>query len=51
VPGVLYNTEDGYQWQNNGANAPPIGYEIGGFTTNLKYPLNSVAYGGVNTGI
>ena len=56
VPGVLYNTEDAFQWQNNGANAPPspdppIGYEIGGFTPNLKYPLNSVAYGGVNTGI
>ena len=56
VPGVLYKTEDGFQWQNNGVNAPPspdppVGYEVGGFTTNLKYPLNSVGYGGVNTGI
>lgn len=56
VPGIIYNTEDGFQWQNNAANAPPspnppLGYQMGGTTSNLDYPLNSVAYGGVNTGI
>jgi hypothetical protein len=56
VPGVLYNAEDGFQWQNNVANAPPspdppVGYQISGTTPNLKFPLNSVAYGGIDTGI
>jgi hypothetical protein len=55
VPGVFYNTEDGFQWQNNGANAPPSPDPPPGFgtgvTTNLNYPLGSVGYGGVNTGI
>jgi hypothetical protein len=46
VPGVLYNNEGGFQWQNNGANKPPNpdppqGYQIGGITSNNNYPLMS----------
>jgi hypothetical protein len=57
VPGVLYNTEDGFQWQNNTTNAPPspnppLGFSpISGSANTTKYPLASVGYGGVNTGI
>jgi hypothetical protein len=55
IPGLLYNTEEGFQWQNNGVNAPPspnppTGYGSGIVTTG-NYPLFSAAYGGVNTGI
>jgi hypothetical protein len=55
VPGILYNTEDAFQWQNNGVNKPPspdppLGYSTF-FTSNLNYPLNSLGLGGVNTGI
>jgi len=56
VPGLLfYNTEEGFEWQNNGVNAPPSpnpppGYGSGIVTTG-NYPLFSAGYGGVNTGI
>jgi hypothetical protein len=56
VPGILYNDEDGYQWQNNGVNGPPIpnpplGYGSG-FVPNIGSPLDSsFAFGGVNTEI
>jgi hypothetical protein len=55
IPGLLYNTEEGFQWQNNGANAPPvpnppINYDPG-VTTAANFPLFSAGYGGVNTGI
>jgi len=54
VPGIVYNTEEGFQWQNNGANAPPSpdpppGY--GSIGTSTNFPLLSVGYGGINTGI
>jgi hypothetical protein len=49
VPGVLYNTEDGFQWQNNGLNAPPSpnppqGY-ANGVTLNTFSPLFSQGFG------
>ncbi len=55
VPGIVYNTEDAFQWQNNTTNKPPspdppLGYS-NFFTSNLNYPLNSLGLGGVNTGI
>jgi hypothetical protein len=55
IPGLLYNTEEGFQWQNNGANAPPspnppINYDPS-VTTTGNSPLFSAGYGGVNTGI
>jgi len=55
IPGLFYNTEEGFQWQNNGVNAPPspnppTGYEPGIVTTG-NYPLFSASYGGLNTGI
>jgi hypothetical protein len=55
VPGVIYYTEDLFQWQNNGANKPPspdppAGYSSG-VSTDTNYPLLSVGYGGINTGI
>ncbi len=56
IPGVPYNNEDGFQWQNNTTNAapspnPPIGFGFGGIANTTKFPLASVGYGGVNTGI
>lgn len=55
IPGVLYNTEDGFQWQNNTTNAPPSPNPPAGFgsgsASSTNYPLNSVGYSGVNTGI
>jgi hypothetical protein len=57
VPGISYFGEDGFQWQNNTTNAPPspnppVGFApTGGISNSTKNPLNSVAYGGVNTGI
>jgi hypothetical protein len=55
IPGLFYNTEEGFQWQNNGLNAPPSpnpppGYAAGVVTTG-NYPLFSASYGGLNTGI
>ncbi len=56
IPGLLlYNTEEGFQWQNNLANAPPvpnppISYDPG-VTTTGNFALFSAGYGGVNTGI
>lgn len=55
VPGVSFNNEDVFQWQNNNPNGPPSPNPPPGFGTgtisNLKYPLGSLSYGGVNTGI
>ena len=55
VPGTFYNTEDMFQWQNNGLNAPPIPNPPMGFgggpVANLGNPLASLGFGGVNTGI
>jgi hypothetical protein len=60
VPGVFYYAEDGFQWQNNFINKPPAPdppqgfanlFTGGLFTFMTNYPLNSVGYGGVNTGI
>jgi hypothetical protein len=55
IPGLFYNTEGGFQWQNNGVNAPPSpnpppGYGAGIATTG-NFPLFSAGYGGLNTGI
>lgn len=57
IPGVLYNTEDGFQWQNNTTNAPPspnppLNYAPG-VVTGTNFPLFSAGYGfgSVNTGI
>jgi hypothetical protein len=55
VPGTIYNTESIFQWQNNGPNAPPSpnpppGVYFGS-VADLGGPLNSVGYGGLNTGI
>ena len=55
IPGLIYDTEEGFQWQNNLANAPPgpnppTGYGPGIITTG-NYPLFSNSYDGVNTGI
>jgi hypothetical protein len=57
VPGVIYpGAEDLFQWQNNGANAPPSPNPpngIGGAkVANSDYPLSSsLMFGGVNTNI
>jgi hypothetical protein len=55
IPGVLFNTEDGFQWQNNGVNAPPVPNPPLGYapllSTAANFPLFSAGYGGVNTGI
>jgi hypothetical protein len=57
VPGVIYpGAEDLFQWQNNGANAPPSPNPpngIGGLKViNSDYPLSSsLMFGGVNTNI
>ncbi len=55
VPDVFYNTEGGFQWQNNRPNAPlvpnpPLGYAPG-ITAAANFPLFSAGYGGLNTGI
>jgi hypothetical protein len=54
VSGVPYNTEDGFQWQNNGVNAPPNPNPPGwasGTAIQTNAPFASVGYGGINTGI
>jgi hypothetical protein len=57
IPGILYNSEDGFQWQNNTTNAPPnpnppAGFGAPGYiATDSNYPLNSLSFGGINTGI
>jgi hypothetical protein len=57
VPGISFFTEDGFQWQNNTTNAPPspnppAGFaQAGYFAGSTNYPLNSIGFGGVNTGI
>jgi hypothetical protein len=55
IPGLVYNTEDGFEWSNNGVNAPPVpnpppGYGSGIVTTG-NFPLFSEGYGGLKTGI
>jgi hypothetical protein len=55
VPGVFYNTEDMFSWQNNGANAPPatnppLGFGIGPIA-NPDSPLKSqgfITFTGIN---
>lgn len=55
VPGAIYNTESGLEWQNNSPNGPPSPNPPFGFgtveVTATTAPLNSVGFGGVNTGI
>ncbi len=55
VPGVAYNTEDMFQWQNNGVNGPPSPNPPEGFNTlpvaNLGMPLQSLGFGGKYTKI
>jgi hypothetical protein len=57
IPGVGYNAEDGFQWQNNTTNAPPNPNPPAGLAgpgliaTDANYPLNSLSFGGINTGI
>jgi hypothetical protein len=55
IPGTIYNTEDMFQWQNNGVNGPPSPNPPLGFggapVFNLGVPFESLAFGGVHTGI
>jgi len=53
VLAFAYETESGFQWQNNGLNRPPLNNPpFGGFGfLNPNYPLFSFGYGGLNTGI
>lgn len=56
VPGAVYNTEEGYTWQNNGSNRPPDSNPPIGFGNStglplLGGPLTSAGFGGVDTGI
>ena len=55
IPGLSYSTEDTFQWQNNTTNKPPSPNPPAGFgsgvASDTNYPLNSVGYGGLNTGI
>jgi len=56
VPGTIYNTEDMFQWRNNGLNGPPTplnppaGFGVGP-VANLGNPLASLSFGGVDTNI
>ena len=55
-PGAVYNTEEGYTWQNNNPNGPPPSNPPLGFGTATGLPLVggplvSASFGGVNTGI
>jgi hypothetical protein len=53
--GGIYNTEAAFQWQNNTTNGPPVPNppdSVGNVkTTQTNYPLNSIGFGGLNTGI
>lgn len=55
VPGVFYNTESMFQWQNNGVNGPPSPNPPPGFgfvtVANLGNPLDSLGFGLFPTGI
>ena len=55
VPGAIYNTESGFQWQNNGVNAPPTPNPPFGTGTvsvsTRSSPFNSIGSGGFNTGV
>ncbi len=56
VPGAIYNSEAGFEWQNNSPNGPPSPNPPQGIGTisvqqGLAGPLNSTGLGGLNTGI
>ena len=56
VPGAIYNTESVFEWQNNSTNGPPNpNPPLGTGTVPIEpgevAPLNSVGFGGLNTGI
>jgi hypothetical protein len=56
VPGAIYNSETGFEWQNNSPNGPPSPNPPQGIGTvtvqqDLSGPLNSLGFGGLNTGI
>jgi hypothetical protein len=56
VPGAIYYTESGFEWQNNGPNGPPSpnpppGTDGGAVVNTTSSPLNSAGFGGLNTGI
>jgi hypothetical protein len=49
VPAVIYNSEDGFQWQNNGADGPPnpnppLGFGSNGPALGGGSPLNTGAF-------
>ncbi len=57
VPSAVlnYNTEDGFQWQNDAPNGPlavnpPQGFGVGS-SPGSNYPLGSKGFGGINTEI
>jgi hypothetical protein len=55
VPGSFYNTEDMFQWQSPVLNGPPtpnppLSFGLGP-VVNLGDPLDSLGFGGLNTGI
>ncbi len=53
--GAIYNSESGYEWQNNGINGPPSPNPPVSVGTTLiqagESPLTSLGFGGLNTGI
>lgn len=54
VPNAFYSTEGGFQWQNDSANGPPSPNPPGfynGTVLDLGNPLDSMGFGGLNTGI
>ncbi len=56
VPGAIYNTESAFEWQNNSTNGPPTPnppFGTGAIQVQAGEvaPLNSVGFGGLNTGI
>jgi hypothetical protein len=55
IPGAVYSTESGFQWQNNTANAPPSPDPPPGFglqtIVNSNSPLSSPSTGIVQAGV
>ena len=54
VANALYSTEGGFQWQNDSVNRPPSPNPPGfynGTILDLGNPLDSIGFGGLNTGI
>lgn len=54
VPSALYQTEGGFQWQNDSVNGPPSPNPPGFFSgtvLDLGNPLDSLGFGGLNTGV